>query len=70
MEGYDFETEVLRLVVKCVGLKVDAKAITKHGSMFSNVLMKVSGNLVAKNEKRVIKISQSEPFKPGGRPPK
>jgi hypothetical protein len=66
----EFETEVTRLVLKCLGLKGNVKAITKNAGMFANLMMKVSGNQTAKHEKRVIKLSQSEPFKPGGRPPK
>jgi hypothetical protein len=66
----DFESETTFVVIRCVSLKVNGKAITKHAGMFSNILMKVSGSTVAKNEKRIIKLSQSEPFKPTGRPPK
>ena len=66
----EFDSDLTRIVIKCMGLVVNVKAITKHFGMFSNLLMKVSGNHVPKHEKRVIKLSQSEPFKPGGRPPK
>ena len=66
----EFETDVTRVVIKCLGLKVNVKAITKNAGMFSNLIRTFSGRQIPKYEKRIIKLSQSEPFKPGGRPPK
>ena len=58
------------LVLRCVGLTVSPKAAFKNVGVFSNIFMRATGTKTATNEKRTMKLSQSAPFKPNGRPPK
>jgi len=71
--------DVLLLVVRVVGVgvggsKASMKAILKSQGMiqqaFSSISMSMSSSPFPKNEKRVIRLYQSEPFKPTGRPPR
>ena len=58
------------LIIRCVGLAVSPKAAFKNVGMLSNIFKLATGVKSATNEKRTVKISQSAPFKPNGRPPK
>ena len=57
------------LVVRCIGLTVSPKVSFKNVGVLSNMFLRATGN-TSKNEKRILKISQSAPFRPNGRPPK
>eukprot|EP01038_Epipyxis_sp_PR26KG_P010041 gene10041-13499_t len=57
------------LAVNCIGLKVANKAFQSSLGSLSGLYMRLAGSSEPKNEKRTIKISQSEPYKPTGRPP-
>eukprot|EP01032_Pedospumella_encystans_P019344 gene19344-21993_t len=58
------------LVLRCVGLSVSAKSNFKNVGVLSNIYLRATGKN-ASNEKRIVKLSQSAPFKPNinGRPP-
>jgi hypothetical protein len=61
----------LLLAIRCVGLVPSAKSLTQNSGLLSNLYKSATGaRNNAKNEKRTVKLSQSEPFKPSGRPPK
>jgi hypothetical protein len=70
------QNDLLLLVVRCVGLGVSwSKSAMKSLSKTQSMLTQAKGifssmNSKPKNEKRLIRISQSESFKPSGRPPK
>jgi hypothetical protein len=69
MEALKIEDSLL-LAVSCSGLKVSSDANLPNSGLFSNLYKMAVKNPVAKNEKRFVKVSQSEPFIPAGRPPK
>lgn len=60
----------LLLIVRCIGLGVSSKTSFKNVGLWNSLYMKATGKGTTKNEKRVVKISQSEPYKPAGRPSK
>jgi hypothetical protein len=73
------DCEVVQLVLRIVGVAVGGskaalKAIVKAQGMMqqmiSSMSLAMSANAIPKNEKRVIRLYQSEPFKPTGRPPR
>lgn len=67
----DYPAASMLIVARCVNLHVSSKQLkaTKSGSLFSKALSVFSTPSTTKNDKWVIKLSQSEPFKPTGRPP-
>lgn len=60
----------IRLVVRCYGLILSKDAKFRNGGGISNMFsnMFTTNNSSNRSEKRQIRISQSEPFQPGGRP--
>jgi hypothetical protein len=64
------ENDVIRLAVRCFGLILSKDAKFRSGGLtgaFSNMFSSKNANS-NREEKRQIKISQSESFQPGGRP--
>lgn len=60
----------LSVAVRCLGLRVNPKASFQHVGVLNSLYLRYTNQGQPKNEKRYIKVSQSEPFKPTGRPPK
>jgi hypothetical protein len=58
------------LAIRCVGLNVSPKTTFKNVGVLSNIFLRATGAKNATNEKRTLKLSQSAPYRPGGRPPK
>lgn len=57
------------LILRIFGLHVSSSAVFKSIGKLANLIVYATSNVV-KNEKRYIKLSQSAPFKPNGRPPR
>lgn len=71
--------EIIQLVVRVIGVAVGGsktamKAIMKSQGMLQQALstmsLSMSSSPYPKGEKRVIRVYQSEPYKPTGRPPR
>ena len=56
--------ETTHLLIRCLGLSVSSTAVKK--SIFSGLFAQST----PKYDKKIVRLSQSEPFKPGGRPTK
>lgn len=53
--------------VRCIGLNVSSKTQFPNVGLLSNLYLRtISSNV--KNERKQIRISQSDHFRPGGRP--
>jgi S-adenosylmethionine hydrolase len=51
-----------RLIVRCIGLVVSPKTLTQGNGLFTNFMNMSTGNSNLKNEKRYIRMFQSETF--------
>eukprot|EP01031_Cornospumella_fuschlensis_P047171 gene47171-57772_t len=56
------------LAIRCVSLGVPPKTVFSNAGLLTNLYIRATKTPTVKNEKRLIKISQSGPFPVGGRP--
>ncbi|RYG96982.1 hypothetical protein EON65_53545 [archaeon] len=56
------------LAIRCISLGVPPKTVFSNAGLLTNLYIRATKTPTVKNEKRVIKIFQSESFPVGGRP--
>lgn len=63
------DSETLLLAITCVSLGISSKTVFNNIGLLTNLYVRATKSPVVKNERRWIKLAQSDPFPTAGRPP-
>lgn len=62
------DSETYLLAIRCVSLAISSKTVFNNIGLLTNLYVRATKSPAVKNERRWIKLSQSEPFDIAGRP--